>query len=889
MMNPYVPHTHEDRRRMLASIGLDTIDQLFDDIPADIRYPSELPIGTSLSEEETSRALLALAHRNLNAVSFLGAGSYDRLIPATVKALSALPSFVTAYTPYQPEVSQGLLQAIFEYQTMVCELTGMDVSNASLYDGHSAAAEAAALSLGAKRKSSVVLVSSTVHPFTLQVLETWAKGTGFSIELIPRQGGVCDISTLPSLLHPEVAGVILQTPNRYGFIEDYSGVADLLHGQNMLLTISSDPLSLALQRSQGEWGADIAIGDTQPLGIPCSFGGPTCGYMAVRKNLMRRIPGRIVGQTVDTKGNRAFVLTLQAREQHIKRERATSNICSNQALAALTTTIHLSLVGWDGLVEAARQSMGKAHYLADALIKLPHVRLAADAPFWCEFPLLFDTKEVMELLLAELKKAGIFGGVRMGSLSEAQEDAPLLLVAVTEKRTRAGTRFLYRGGEEDSRMTEPLLFDISRPGRHGYDYPPCDVPEVEALPQQVRRLHTANLPGLSEFDVVRHFSRLSTMTFGVDYGMYPLGSCTMKYNPKLNEQIASLEGFTATHPLQDADTVQGSLELMYRLLEKLSEITGMDWGTLQPSAGAHGEYTGLKIIKNHHDAAGDYKRTRVIVPVSAHGTNPASAALNGYSITEVPTDDRGLVDIEVLKELLDETVAAIMLTNPNTLGLFEKDIRTIASLVHDAGGLLYYDGANMNAIMGIVRPGDMGFDVVHLNLHKTFATPHGGGGPGAGPVMVKKNLIPYLPRPDIICRDNVYSFDWGSDRSIGKVAGFWGNFLVLVRAYTYILRMGSDGLKSASQHAVLNANYLLSRLKGTYDHPYGGLCKHEFVLSLQVLKEKTGVTALDIAKAMLDRGYHPPTMYFPLIVHEALMFEPTESESPRIWIDLQMY
>lgn len=428
-------------------------------------------------------------------------------------------------------------------------------------------------------------------------------------------------------------------------------------------------------------------------------------------------------------------------------------------------------------------------------------------------------------------------------------------------------------------MTEPLVFELSCHGRQGYDYPPCGVGAAKPLPMAVRRTTVPRLPELSELAVVRHFSRLSARTFGVDYGVYPLGSCTMKYNPKMNEQVAALEGFTDIHPLQDSDTVQGSLELMHRLLGQLSAITGMAWGTVQPCAGAHGEYTGLKIIKAYHMAAGEHRRNRIIVPVTAHGTNPASAAMNGFSITEVPSDSRGLVDIEALKGLLDDTVAAIMLTNPNTLGLFERDIQTIADLVHASGGLLYYDGANMNAIMGMARPGDMGFDVVHLNLHKTFSTPHGGGGPGAGPVMVAKRLVPYLPRPDIQRDGDAYTLVWDRPSSIGKVSGFWGNFLVLVRAYAYILRMGGDGLTSASQHAVLNANYLLARLKGVYDHPYGTLCKHEFVLSLQAMKEQSGVSALDIAKALLDRGYHPPTIYFPMIVHEALMFEPTETES----------
>lgn len=427
-------------------------------------------------------------------------------------------------------------------------------------------------------------------------------------------------------------------------------------------------------------------------------------------------------------------------------------------------------------------------------------------------------------------------------------------------------------------MIEPLVFELSRCARRGYDYPSCDVPQVD-VPVALKRMKAAALPELSELDVVRHFSRLSNRTFGVDYGVYPLGSCTMKYNPKINEKTASLEAFTHIHPLQDSDTVQGALKLMYRLLEALSTVTGMSWGSLQPSAGAHGEYTGLKIIKAYHLANNQGHRNRVIVPVSAHGTNPASAALNGFEIVEVATDERGLIDLTSLDALLDDRIAAIMLTNPNTLGLFERDIVLIANKVHQAGGLLYYDGANLNAIMGMARPKDMGFDVVHLNLHKTFSTPHGGGGPGAGPVLVSKPLVPYLPKPDIVCVDGTYRFDWDSSLSIGKVAGFWGNFLVLVRAYTYIVRMGLHGLREASRHAVLNANYLLAKLEDLLDHPYGNFCMHEFVLSAQSLKDETGVSALDIAKGLLDCNYHPPTIYFPLIVHEAMMFEPTESES----------
>lgn len=437
------------------------------------------------------------------------------------------------------------------------------------------------------------------------------------------------------------------------------------------------------------------------------------------------------------------------------------------------------------------------------------------------------------------------------------------------------------GGFTREQIIEPLLVEQAVAGRRGYRFSAGDVPCAGELPAVFRRNTAARLPEASELDTVRHFSRLSTMTFGVDYGFYPLGSCTMKYNPKVNEYAAGLEGFTDIHPLQDEDTVQGCLELLYKTTETLSELLGMTWGTLQGCAGAHGEYTGLKVIRTYFLSRKEAGRNKILIPVSAHGTNPASANVNGFEVVEVATDERGLVDIEDLRGKLDESVAGIMLTNPNTLGLFEKDIKTIAALVHGAGGLLYYDGANFNALMGMARPGDMGFDVVHLNLHKTFSTPHGGGGPGSGPILVKEKLVAYLPEPDIVFNRETgkYAFKWNSGTSCGKVSGFWGNFLVIVKGYTYILSMGADGLTAASRFAVLNANYMQAILGKFLDVAYKGICKHEFVLSLARLKEETGVSALDIAKGMIDRGFHPPTMYFPMIVHEALMFEPTESES----------
>ncbi len=429
---------------------------------------------------------------------------------------------------------------------------------------------------------------------------------------------------------------------------------------------------------------------------------------------------------------------------------------------------------------------------------------------------------------------------------------------------------------------EPLIFALSREGRRAFRFPACDIPEdypIPEIPGNCRRSVQPSLPELAEIDIIRHYNRLAKKSFGVDLGFYPLGSCTMKYNPKVNDAVAQLENFTEIHPLQASDTVQGTLKLLHELIGYLCEVTGLRWGTLQPFAGAHGEYTGMKLFRAYFMHRGEAERNNLIVPSSSHGTNPASAHIAGFNVIELPADERGMVAPEFLDPYLNDKLAGIMLTNPNTLGLFEKDILTVARKVHKAGGLLYYDGANMNAIMGKVRPGDMGFDVVHLNLHKTFSTPHGGGGPGAGPVLVSDRLVPYLPVPDISLADGNYAFDWDKPLTIGKVSGFNGNFGVLLRAYTYIRVMGRDGLKKASEMAVLNANYLRVRLMDHYELTYPGICKHEFVLSAKKIKEEAGVSAMDIAKGLLDYGIHPPTMYFPLIVPEALMIEPTETET----------
>lgn len=423
-----------------------------------------------------------------------------------------------------------------------------------------------------------------------------------------------------------------------------------------------------------------------------------------------------------------------------------------------------------------------------------------------------------------------------------------------------------------------LIFEKSTMGRSCELLPECDVPVIP-VSESFRRKKELQLPEVSETEISRHYTELMKRTFGINDGFYPLGSCTMKYNPKINEEIAKLPGFAEVHPLQPVDSIQGCLEVMKLAEESLCEVTGMDAIDFQPAAGAHGEFTGLKLIWAYHQDRKDAKRDKIIVPDSAHGTNPASAAMAGFSVINVASTPEGYVDLEALKKVVGEDTAGFMLTNPNTIGMFDKNILEITKIIHDAGGLNYYDGANLNAIMGVARPGDMGFDVVHLNLHKTFSTPHGGGGPGSGPVGCKEILKKYLPSPRIVENNGRLELADKPEESIGRVKSFYGNFLVVVKALTYILTLGGEGLKSASENAVLNANYMMNRLKDSFDIPFPGHCMHEFVISLEGLKQEKGVSALDFAKTLLDYGMHPPTMYFPLIVHEALMVEPTETES----------
>ena len=734
-MGSYVPNTKEQRQEMLKEIGFQTIDDLFAHIPAEVKIQGGLNIPEGKTELEVRRDMENIAAKNqVFKTIFRGAGAYRHFIPATVKSVISKENLLTAYTPYQAEISQGILQSIFEYQTMICDLTGMDISNACVYDGAEASAEGVAMCRD--RKRSKALVSAAVNPYVLETIKTYCFGNEMEIEVIPEKDGLTDIEYLKEHVDAQTACVLIQHPNYYGNLEEAAEIGEITHGAGAKYVMNVNPISLGVVKTPAEYGADVAVGEGQPLGLSIAFGGPYLGFMAATQKMMRNLPGRIVGQTEDHNGKKGYVLTLQAREQHIRREKASSNICSNQALCALAVGVYLATMGNEGIKKAATLSTSKAHYLSAELAKKSH---------------------------------------------------------------------------------------------------------------------------------------------GVNDGFYPLGSCTMKYNPKINEDMAALPGFTEIHPLQPAHTVQGCLEVIKESENLLCEITGMDRMIFQPAAGAHGEFTGLLLIKAYHKSRGDEKRKKIIVPDSAHGTNPASAAMAGFQVVSIESAPDGGVDLEKLQEVCGEDTAGLMLTNPNTVGLFDKNILKITEIVHNCGGLCYYDGANLNAVMGTVRPGDMGFDVIHLNLHKTFSTPHGGGGPGSGPVGCKSMLVPFLPSYVVDGEEELKFVK--EPQSIGEMKSFYGNFTVIVKALTYVKTLGREGIPEASQNAVLNANYMMNKLKDLYAMAYDEVCMHEFVMSLADLKKKTGISAMDIAKGLLDNGIHPPTMYFPLIVEEALMVEPTETES----------
>ncbi|RAO32423.1 Glycine dehydrogenase (aminomethyl-transferring) [Micromonospora noduli] len=827
----------DDERRMLEVVGHDSIDELMDAaIPEVIRWHGTLDLPDPATEAEAIAELRALAARNTVAVSMIGLGYHGTHTPAVIRRnVLEDPAWYTAYTPYQPEISQGRLEALLNFQTMVTDLTGLATANASMLDEGTAAAEAMTLARRAsKSKSGVYVVDADALPQTIAVITSRAEPLGIDVRVLDVQR-----DELPA----EFFGLHLQYPGASGAVRDHAALVEAAHAVGALVTVAADLLALTLLRAPGEIGADIAAGTTQRFGVPMGFGGPHAGYLAVRSGLERMLPGRLVGVSRDVDGNPAYRLALQTREQHIRREKATSNICTAQVLLAVMAGMYAVYHGPDGLRDIATRTHRMAARLAAGL-RAGGVDVA-DAAF-------FDTvTATVPGRAAEVVAAAADRGVNLRLV-----DADRVGVSCDETTTDAHLAQVWAAfgvPAFDGDVDTALPVDLTR----GSDF----------LTHPVFRSHH------SETAMLRYLRRLSDFDYALDRGMIPLGSCTMKLNATTEMEPVSWAEFANIHPFApDAQTV-GYREMIGQLESWLAEVTGYDAVSVQPNAGSQGELAGLLAIRSYHASRGETHRDVCLIPSSAHGTNAASAVMAGMRVVVVACDDDGNVDLVDLDAKIDkhrDALAAIMVTYPSTHGVYETGIASLCAKVHDAGGQVYVDGANLNALVGFAKPGKFGADVSHLNLHKTFCIPHGGGGPGVGPVAVRAHLAPFLPGDPLGAH---------VDATPAISAAKYGSAGILPIPWAYLRMMGAEGLTRATGVAVLAANYVAARLRGHFPVLYAGnkgLVAHECILDLRPLTKATGVSVDDVAKRLIDYGFHAPTMSFP--VAGTLMVEPTESE-----------
>ncbi|WP_454257912.1 aminomethyl-transferring glycine dehydrogenase [Pseudoxanthomonas mexicana] len=833
---------------MLRVVGHDSLDAMTDAIvPASIKSAQPLALPAPINEEEALAKIRAVAARNQVFRSFIGQGYYGTHTPKVIlRNILENPAWYTAYTPYQAEISQGRMEALINFQTMVADLTGMEIANASLLDEATAAAEAMTLAKrSAKSKSNTFLVAGDTHPQTLEVLATRAEPLGITVDVVRSTDAFHQ-----KLAAGDYFGVLVQYPASSGWVEEWSKDADTIHAHNALFVVATDLLALTLLKPPGEMGADIVIGNSQRFGVPFGFGGPHAAFMACRDAYKRSMPGRLIGVSVDAEGKAAYRLTLQTREQHIRREKATSNICTAQVLLAVMASMYAVYHGPDGLKRIAGRVARLTAILAEGLRTLGYPAVHASA---------FDTLciepgDARDAILARAQAARLNLRVR-GNGS--------LCISLDETTTRADIETLWGvfGGEGPTLPSVDAL-DASAPS---------------LIPQALRRTsdfmtHPVFNTHHSEHELLRYMRALADKDLAMDRTMIPLGSCTMKLNATAEMIPVTWPEFGNLHPLAPAEQAAGYRQLIDELEAMLVECTGYDAVSLQPNSGAQGEYAGLLAIRAYHRARGEGHRDICLIPESAHGTNPASAQMCGMTVVVTKCDANGNVDVEDIRraaEKYSDRLAAIMITYPSTHGVFEEDVVAICDIVHQHGGQVYTDGANMNALVGVARPGKWGSDVSHLNLHKTFCIPHGGGGPGVGPCAVKAHLAPYLPKT------------FGGEGGVGMVsAASFGSASILPISWMYITLMGSAGLRRATQVALLNANYIAKRLEPHYETLYtgrNGLVAHECILDLRPLKDRTGISAEDVAKRLIDFGFHAPTLSFP--VAGTLMVEPTESES----------
>jgi glycine dehydrogenase len=830
-----------DVAAMLETTGAKSLVELMSQtLPSSIRQKTPLDLGRALSETEALSHMRDLAAQNQVFTSLIGTGYSGTILPAVIQRnILENPAWYTAYTPYQPEISQGRLEALFNFQTMICDLTGLDVANASLLDEATAAAEAMALAeRHSQVKAKAFFVDKEVHPQTLAVMRTRAEPLGWTLVVG---------DPLTDLDNTDVLGALLQYPGTSGAVRDLRPAIASLRAKGALAIVAADLLALTLLASPGELGADIAIGSAQRFGVPMGYGGPHAAYMAVRDALKRSLPGRIVGLSVDSRGAPAYRLALQTREQHIRREKATSNICTAQVLLAVIASMYAVYHGPEGLTHIARMVHRRAAVLAAGLRKLG---------FAPQSDAFFDTVTV----------------------DAGARQSEIVARALTERiNLRIGARTL--GIALDETTTPDDVEAVWRAFGGKLAYAEIEAGTRDALPAELKRssaflTHPVFQAHRSETELLRYMRKLSDRDLALDRAMIPLGSCTMKLNATSEMIPLTWPEFGSLHPFAPRAQAEGYHALFKRLEQWLCDITGYDAISLQPNSGAQGEYAGLLAIRGYHAARGEPHRKVCLIPSSAHGTNPASASMVGMDVVVVACDARGDVDVNDLRakaEKHSKNLAAVMITYPSTHGVFEEHIREICDIVHGHGGQVYLDGANMNAQVGLSRPGDYGADVSHLNLHKTFCIPHGGGGPGMGPIGVKAHLEPFLPgHPATDGR-----------AAVGPVsAAPFGSASILTISYIYILMMGGDGLTRATEIAILNANYIATRLDPHFPVLYRnakGRVAHECIVDPRPLKVSAGVTVDDIAKRLIDYGFHAPTMSFP--VPGTLMIEPTESES----------
>ncbi len=851
-------HIGPDREQldaMLATLGLERLEQIIGRaVPDTIVSGTPLALTETISERAVIAYLGRMRERNRVYVSMIGMGYYGTIMPEVIKRnVLENPGWYTAYTPYQAEISQGRLEALLNFQQMVIDLTGMEIANASLLDEATAAAEAMAMARRlSKSTSQRFLVDPDCHPQTIAVVRTRARYFEFEIVLNDPATALDD---------GEYFGVLLQYPGSSGALRDYSALTAAAHRRGMLVTVAADPLALVLLKPPGEMGADIVVGSTQRFGVPMGYGGPHAAFFATRERYVRAMPGRVIGVTVDRDGRTALRMALQTREQHIRREKATSNICTSQVLLAVIASFYAVYHGPKGLALIAGRVHRLLQILAAGVRHLGYEILT---------PCFFDTLTIRvpnraRSLAARAREAGI-------NLRVVNSDH--LGISFDETITRNTVRNLWRVFARDA--DEDLNFDR------------LDAELSECIPEALRRTtailtHPVFARYHSETEMMRYMRGLARRDIALDRAMIPLGSCTMKLNAAAELQALSYREFSELHPFVPLDQAQGYQQMFDELTAMLCDLTGFAAFSLQPNAGSQGEYAGLLVIRKYHEVRGDAARDVCLIPASAHGTNPASAAMAGLQVVVVGCDVRGNIDIDDLRTKAAQyaaRLAVLMVTYPSTHGVYEESIREVCAIIHQHGGQLYMDGANLNALVGICRPAEIGVDVMHVNLHKTFAIPHGGGGPGMGPIGVQAHLMAYLPEHPVVGGVNPAA---GPAGTIGTIsAAPWGSASILTISWAYIAMMGAHGLRRATMVAIVAANYVAHRLKDHYPILYtgkNGLVAHECIIDLRPLKAATGITVDDVAKRLIDYGFHAPTMSFP--VADTLMIEPTESENKR--------